>query len=943
MIAARSIGEWIVRHWLWVVSGWLALLAGLSMLAPPWESVTRDGDLAFLPSESRSQLGQRRLEAGFADHLARSQLVLCFARSADTPLTEIDRLLGLDIATRLLHRLAAQHWRRWLSHGDASWQIAARDALDQAAELEGAWFELAQQHLPAGSPLLASRYWIVYAHRSYVLENLGDLDSAEVDREMTLALADAAVPWAGLQAWYEPLVVGGLSPLLDVWTWRDPILGSKLGQGHPQARLLYLQLESEFLAAVNLSLVAEIERLIAERAVLYQPYTLPGWRWERAGSAAVGVDMLNATRASLRQTEWVTVAMVLFILSWIYRSPLLVAVPLLSIGMSLAISTRLLALLAVDPLSDGAAWGLELYSTTRIFIVVLLFGAGTDFCLFLISRFQEELQKLTVGERGGEPTRVGGAWMRGTDRRRARQAGAAAHQVRQGVASAWEGVYLALLGSGLTTIVGLSLMGLAEFRKLSHSGPTIGIALAVTVAISLTWTPALLAGLGSWLLWPRRPPVGNSPGNTAKAHRGWIWLAELVIRRPGSVLLATLAVLAIPAGWGWWYGDRVTYDFPRELSFEAPSRRGSRLVAEQFGGHDVGGLTVLVARQEAFDDPQSLRSWVESLRGELYVPGVVAVRGATDPLGSFRPGRPMGIFDQQSWRRRLLANHGSVQRVYLASNAPWEGRLVRFDLVLELDPFALEAAEVMELLVDRLEPLTADPASAWSGCQVDFAGIVAGLDDLRRVTQADQRRIQWDVIGGVWLVLTVLLRRFWLSGYLVATVLLSYFTTLGVTHAICSWSYGDDFLGLDWKVSLFLFVILVAVGQDYNVYLTSRVLEEQRRHGRLPGIARGLVMTGGIITSCGLVMAATFGSMATSPLINTVAGAWGWWPDGPLSRPPVLRGVVELGLALGLGVLIDTLIVRSLLVPSMMAWVARRSTVSSMGVSSSGRNSVEST
>jgi RND superfamily putative drug exporter len=136
---------------------------------------------------------------------------------------------------------------------------------------------------------------------------------------------------------------------------------------------------------------------------------------------------------------------------------------------------------------------------------------------------------------------------------------------------------------------------------------------------------------------------------------------------------------------------------------------------------------------------------------------------------------------------------------------------------------------------------------------------------------------------------------------------------------------------------------LVAVGQDYNVYLTSRVLEEQRRVGRLPGIARGLVMTGGIITSCGLVMAATFGSMATSPLINAVAAAWGWWPGGQISQPPVLRGVVELGVALSLGVLIDTLIVRSLLVPSMMAWMARRTEVLSEGAQSTRGSGIEST
>ena len=156
---------------------------------------------------------------------------------------------------------------------------------------------------------------------------------------------------------------------------------------------------------------------------------------------------------------------------------------------------------------------------------------------------------------------------------------------------------------------------------------------------------------------------------------------------------------------------------------------------------------------------------------------------------------------------------------------------------------------------------------------------------------------------GVYAVLVVLLGRPGICLYLMATVVLGYLASLGVTelvfHALHTGP--EPWVGLDWKVGFFLFVILVAVGEDYNIFLMSRVIEEERKHGTVEGTRRAVAYTGGIISSCGLIMAGTFGSMLTG-------------------RLTALR---ELGFALGLGVLLDTFVVRPILVPAFVVLLHR--------------------
>jgi RND superfamily putative drug exporter len=177
-------------------------------------------------------------------------------------------------------------------------------------------------------------------------------------------------------------------------------------------------------------------------------------------------------------------------------------------------------------------------------------------------------------------------------------------------------------------------------------------------------------------------------------------------------------------------------------------------------------------------------------------------------------------------------------------------------------------------------------------------GPTASIRDLKTVTDRDQIHIDLLVLVAVFAILVVLLgvAKWAISLYLIISVFFSYFVTLGVTFAFYYLKDPADFAGLDWKVPMFLFTILMAIGEDYNIFLMTRISEEQERHGPVEGIRIAMFRTGTIISSCGIIMAGTFMSLMFGTLV----------------------GLQQLGFALAFGVLLDTFVVRPLLVPAYL-------------------------
>jgi RND superfamily putative drug exporter len=608
------------------------------------------------------------------------------------------------------------------------------------------------------------------------------------------------------------------------------------------------------------------------------------------GPAGVGRDLISASATSLDQTTLATIILVITILLLVYRAPLLAVVPLITIGVSVWVALSILSLCTLIP-------GFYLVNVSQIFAVVMLYGAGTDYCLFLISRYREELSegKLLTRALGSSVGKVGSA----------------------------------LAASAGTVICGLGLMGLAEFAKVRCGGPAIALSLAVALAASMTLTPALLRLLGRGAFWPIGVPQSKTQArNFSRPAQDDLWtrLSHYVAAHPlliggtAIVLLAPLAFLGFQV--------KPNYRATGELSPSSSSVLGLKAIQRHFTAGETGPISILLASHTNWEKREAQAILSHLSQGLTRVENVAEVRSLTQPLGEPLQAppapEPSGADAISRWfskAKKSWANtiqdqtRQAAAQFYLArvpqpiEDIAWLRQpasiagpmyVTRLDVVLKTDPFDPQSVPTLDVIQAWLKQEMPQQVKALDGFQAETYGVTVGSRDLAQVTEHDRSRINVLVLGGIFLILLVLVRKLWLASYLLVTVLFSYYATLGATTLMATWWSGRPLGEVDWRVPFFLFTILVAVGEDYNILLISRALKERRRYGGVEGTRRALARTGGTITSCGLIMAGTFATLMLSGL-NTL---------------------VQIGFALAFGVLLDTFVVRPFLVPAltMLVW-----------------------
>jgi RND superfamily putative drug exporter len=490
-----------------------------------------------------------------------------------------------------------------------------------------------------------------------------------------------------------------------------------------------------------------------------------------------------------------TAGVVALLLIITYRSPVLWLVPLTVVG----IADRLAAIVATNVLEvTGLAWD---ESTVGI-LSVLVFGAGTDYALLLISRYRDELKT--------------------TESRFEAMAHALARTTE------------AVLSSATTVVLGLLTLLLSAIPTTRGLGVACAVGVVVAATFALVVLPAALVLFGRWVFWPRVPHLGDTV--LVDSHGVWRRVGDAVARRPRSFVVGTVAALGL-------------------LAVGSTSITTGLDPADQF-----------LQRPEAISAAQRL--------GESFP------AGTSDPVQVVTRDEP----------ERVLAAVEEVDGVDSARITTSGDGIARIDAVPDAEPGS-----------DRAQAVVVDVRAAVAAfTDTHVGGGDAEALDAGDYAASDRLLILPLILLLVLGALLLLLRSVVAPLLLVATVVGTYAASMGASWWLFQGVFG--FEAMDTGVPLLAFLFLVALGVDYNIFLVTRAREEAREHGTRTGMLRALTATGGVITSAGILLAAVFAVLGVLPLVV----------------------LAQLGAIIFVGVLLDTLVVRTVLVPALALTLGER-------------------
>ena len=546
------------------------------------------------------------------------------------------------------------------------------------------------------------------------------------------------------------------------------------------------------------------------------------------GPATILRDAVKIFQSIDLRITLVTILVVIVIMFFIYRAPGLVFIPLFILVSALMVA-RFVAALVVD------LTGLPLNDQVTSIMSVLLFGVGTNYVLFIVARYREEITN-------------------SSDRFRAME-------------SAMRKVGPSIIGSSMTTVVAMFLLIFSTLGSFKTMGPMLAITVSIMLIVALTVLPAAIVLMSRLAFWPSRT-IASQQNLVTKPI--WEKIGRFVVNRPKTVFLVTTAILLIA----------ITPSFRMVPSFnfidgfpdDVESKSGYALLKKGFAPGDLSPTSVFIHTPD--HDVIDHSAFIEGLANAIEDnPGVNYVKGMTRPYGSY--------IGQQ-------VDEASLKMF----NSP-DGTTSRLDVSLMGDPYSEKALTVIEDIRSIIQSTI--NSQSITGVEVLVGGDTAVQLDTKTVIDEDTRLLAPLILFAILCVLILIQRSFVAPLYLLFSVIISYAATFGISIFIF-----QDILnhtGVAYSNGIWIFVFLVALGADYNIFVIARIKEETERLGFNEGIAVAVGKTGGVVTSAGIILASTFAVLTTLPL----------------------RDVFQLGMAVMLGVLIDTFVVRTLLVPSMAA------------------------
>jgi RND superfamily putative drug exporter len=575
------------------------------------------------------------------------------------------------------------------------------------------------------------------------------------------------------------------------------------------------------------------------------------------GELASQVDIQAADSKTQRNTELFSIIFIILLLLVVFRSVVAPLVTLIPAFLSLLVAQPVIAFLAEHGVVDVG-------SITQLLLIVIVLGAGTDYGLFLIFRVREELA-----------------------------AGRSSHDA---VTYAMARVGESITFSAATVIAALMSLLLAELGFYRGLGPALAVAIAIMLLAGLTLLPALLAIFGRVAFWPTRPKLDSD-------QRGaWGRIAARVVARPaltlgiGLALFGGLSLIVLaytPAGFG---GETSPSG--------SDSAKGQTLVDQHFPAAASNPTNVLFKlRSPAWQNASPIQKAEASLESSGLFS---ALAGPLNPNGSqvspsdleqlyAKLGPPQSLPITQPATSTippaLYQGYRSIGQFISA-----DGRTLQFYAALKAG--AADSTEAMNKTPQVRDAVTR-AAAAIGAVDSGVGGQAPASYDVSQTSSNDLKRIVPVVLVIIGLLLAIMLRSVIAPIYLVLSVLLSYLASLGLAILVFVVIGGDP--GLNFVLPFLMFVFLMALGEDYNILVMSRIREEAHDFPLTPAVVRAVRSTGGTVTSAGLILAGTF-------IVLTITAT---------------GQVREIGLGLAAGVLLDTFFVRTLLIPSTVILLGR--------------------
>lgn len=537
-----------------------------------------------------------------------------------------------------------------------------------------------------------------------------------------------------------------------------------------------------------------------------------------SGPVAISVDATDLFKSADFKLMLATVILILVLLLVIYRSPILALIPIVVVSVAYLLVSPILGALA------DQGWIAKDAQSISI-MIVLLFGAGTDYCLFLITRYRDNL---LVEE-----------------------------NKFKALVEAYKGSAGAIVMSGLTVVIGLATLGLADYGAFERFAVPFSVGVLLIGVAVLTLLPAVLAILGRKAFWPAVPKTEemeyayaqkkNKPAKARKEnHRIMRKVGNFATSKPWLVIIVAgliLVGLALTS-------TQIKYNYDLLSSFpeDMPSREGFKIIEENFTPGELAPVKVVVDTE----------------------------------------GKDVDITEQL----KALGYVGTVGEVQKGESNP---NIQLYEVDLNINPYSNEAMEDVEDLTKQMPAILKDAGISNAKENFWIGGETSAQVDTRDVQKHDERIIQPVIIVITFLVLLVYLRAIITSVQLMVTVLVSFFAALGIGWLIIHYILGQD--AMTSSLPLYSFVFIIALGNDYNIFMISDIWKNRRNgKGHKESISGGVASTGAVITSAGLILAGTFGVLASLPI----------------------QLLVQFGIVTAAGILIDTFIVRPLLVPALL-------------------------